>query len=132
MQDCFRQHPDVYGSELDDDEVNAEDPSQATDPQVDEPSVLHPTPATTSTHNPEVNEPSIYQPPSTTTLPISPQVDEPSRLSQDPPATSIPAPAPPDNIAAPANTLTRPAAKASEPWAQNKIYSALIAVESQR
>jgi mitochondrial intermembrane space import and assembly protein 40 len=24
MQDCFRQHPDIYGSELDEDEVDAQ------------------------------------------------------------------------------------------------------------
>lgn len=24
MQDCFRQHPDIYGNELDDDEVDAQ------------------------------------------------------------------------------------------------------------
>lgn len=117
MQDCFRQHPDVYGAELDDDEDNTENPNQTIDPQVDEPSVFHPPPPAASTRSPEVDEPSIYQPPPPSTLPINPQVDEPSRLFQDPPTTTIPTPAPPDDIATPVNTLPRPAAKASKPWA---------------
>ena len=27
MQDCFRQHPDVYGAELEDDELNDDIPA---------------------------------------------------------------------------------------------------------
>jgi intermembrane space import and assembly protein 40 len=29
MQDCFRQHPDVYGAELEDDEVEGGTPAEA-------------------------------------------------------------------------------------------------------
>jgi len=29
MQDCFRQHPDVYGAELEDDEIEGGAPAQA-------------------------------------------------------------------------------------------------------
>ncbi|KAL4916540.1 hypothetical protein BDW62DRAFT_202692, partial [Aspergillus aurantiobrunneus] len=30
MQDCFRQHPDIYGAELDDDEAGAEPAAEQT------------------------------------------------------------------------------------------------------
>ena len=45
MQDCFRQHPDVYGGELEDEPPS--DPTVSaspTAPEVDEPSIYQPTP----------------------------------------------------------------------------------------
>jgi len=41
MQDCFRKYPDIYGSELDDDDEGAEPPAvegAEGDPPVEEPS----------------------------------------------------------------------------------------------
>ena len=97
MQDCFREHPDVYGSELDDEE-DTENLDPTIEPQVDEPSVYQPSPAAPPAHIPEVNEPSVYQSPPSSVSPIHPQVDEPSKI----PVSSIPPPAlSVDNTAAP-------------------------------
>lgn len=46
MQDCFRQHPDVYAAELDDDEEDAAAPAPATEAGIT--SSAAPTPETPS------------------------------------------------------------------------------------
>ena len=81
MQECFRRHPEHYGSEFDDSD-SQEDLGNPTNPQVDEPSTSPVLDALSP--NPEVDEPSapLYQSiPSST----SPQVDEPSATQ----ATSV-------------------------------------------
>lgn len=56
MQDCFREHPDVYGAEFEDDESPEGDDPSYSNPQVDEPSI--PPPLDPSLPMPEVDEPS--------------------------------------------------------------------------
>lgn len=55
MQDCFRQHPDIYGGEFEG-ESPEDDPSYS-DPEVDEPSI--PPPLDPSLPMPAVDQPSV-------------------------------------------------------------------------
>lgn len=93
MQECFRRHPDHYGSELDDGEGQEEDAANAatSPPQVDEASTS-PVLDRASPQDPEVDEPSVPLFQSKNPSSASPQVDEPSvtsSISEGPPqATS--------------------------------------------
>lgn len=80
MQDCFRQHPEIY---------EEGQPPETFDTEVDQPSTFDPPPARPS--NPQVDEPSVYQPPSPpSSSPIYPQVDEPLRTPTEPVQTPSP------------------------------------------
>lgn len=56
MQDCFRQHPDVYGGEFEEGESPEDDPLYSS-PEVDEPSI--PPPLDPSLPMPEVDQSSV-------------------------------------------------------------------------
>ncbi|MCJ1463552.1 Oxidoreductase [Pseudocyphellaria aurata] len=57
MQDCFRQHPEVYGAEFEDGESPEDDDPSYPNPQVDEPSI--PPSLDPSIPAPAVDEPSV-------------------------------------------------------------------------
>ena len=57
MQDCFRQHPEIYGGEFEDDESSDDDDPAYSNPQVDDPSI--PPPLDPSLPVPAVNQPSV-------------------------------------------------------------------------
>lgn len=82
MQECFRRHPDHYGSEFDDGEGQEEDAENAatSPPQVDEASTS-PVLDRASPKGPEVDEPSVPLFQSKNPSSASPQVDEPSATS---------------------------------------------------
>ncbi|KAJ5647525.1 hypothetical protein N7490_003897 [Penicillium lividum] len=54
MQDCFRQHPDVYGAELEDDEVEGDAPTQSPSAGEQETSILAEKPSQVEEVNSEV------------------------------------------------------------------------------
>lgn len=66
MQDCFRQHPDVYGGEFEDGESPEHDNPSYLNPQVDEPSI--PPPLDPSLPMPAVDQPSVPLYPSKTSV----------------------------------------------------------------
>lgn len=104
MQDCFRQHPETYGSELDDDddegyEGDDEPPASETvdstnsrpsardraslPDEVDQPSTNNPPPSKSTPSN-EVDQPSANNLPPPKSTRLHPQVDEPSIYPQTP------------------------------------------------
>lgn len=57
MQDCFRQHPEIYGGEFEEGESSDDDDPAYSNPEVDEPSI--PPPLDPSLPMPAVDQPSV-------------------------------------------------------------------------
>lgn len=85
MQDCFRQHPEIYGSEMDDDDDGHEGDTELSSPRINDDSAssrpsagdkLTPS-IDQADHQTETNPPSPFK-----SAPSHPQVDESLRDSQ--------------------------------------------------
>lgn len=85
MQDCFRQHPDIYGNELDDDDDGYEGDTEPPSPEIDDSASSRPSAGDNATSTNEVDQPSGDKMTSPKSTPPHPQVDEPSRYPQPPP-----------------------------------------------
>ena len=85
MQDCFRRHPETYGSEMDDDddryEGDTEPPSYPIDDSANSPSSPGDTP---TPPNDQTDQRTENNPPSPQSASPHPQVDEPSIYPQPP------------------------------------------------